>query len=387
MKRNVLGLSMIALALCAGTALTAAAQNQVAQPAKQTEAQVKPLGVGDPAPALKVGKWIKGSEIKSFEKGKVYVVEGWATWCGPCKVSIPHLTEMAHKNKDKATFIGVSVWENAKPAASESAYQQRVADFVQEMSDKMDYTVAIDTVSDNSGHVAKNWLKAAGQDGIPSAFIINGEGKIAWIGHPMQMEKVLDQVVAGTWDMEAAIKAGQKDAENAAKERAAREKQMADMKPVLDAVKAKDYAAAAKAYDALIAKYPENATALKLDKFTKLLVGDPTIAYATAKGLADNEFKNDAQGLNELAWSILDNKKLANPDYNLALSFAQKAADLTNNQDGMILDSVALAQFKLGKIDDAIKTQTKALENVKGAPEPTIKEMKARLEEFKAAKK
>jgi thiol-disulfide isomerase/thioredoxin len=68
------------------------------------------LKLGDPAPALKVSKFVKGSPVTKFEPGKFYVVEFWATWCGPCKTSIPHLTEMAKKYKD-VQFVGVSVWE------------------------------------------------------------------------------------------------------------------------------------------------------------------------------------------------------------------------------------------------------------------------------------
>lgn len=39
------------------------------------------LKPGDPAPALKIDKWVKGQPVEAFEKGKVYVVEFWATWC------------------------------------------------------------------------------------------------------------------------------------------------------------------------------------------------------------------------------------------------------------------------------------------------------------------
>src|SRR5260221_10369818 len=42
------------------------------------------LSVGDPAPKLEVKEFVKGSPVKSFEKGKNYVVEFWATWCRPC---------------------------------------------------------------------------------------------------------------------------------------------------------------------------------------------------------------------------------------------------------------------------------------------------------------
>ena len=57
------------------------------------------LSVGDPAPKLAVKEFVKGEPLKDLEKGKTYVVEFWATWCGPCRTSIPHLTELQKKHK------------------------------------------------------------------------------------------------------------------------------------------------------------------------------------------------------------------------------------------------------------------------------------------------
>ncbi|MEO8884533.1 MAG: hypothetical protein ABI367_00625, partial [Mucilaginibacter sp.] len=36
--------------------------------------------IGDDVPQLRVKKWLKGTPVEEFEKGKVYVVEFWATW-------------------------------------------------------------------------------------------------------------------------------------------------------------------------------------------------------------------------------------------------------------------------------------------------------------------
>ena len=55
------------------------------------------LKVGDPAPPIKVGEWVKGDSVAGFEPGKVYVMEFWATWCPPCVAAIPHISELQAK--------------------------------------------------------------------------------------------------------------------------------------------------------------------------------------------------------------------------------------------------------------------------------------------------
>ena len=208
------------------------------------------LTMGDKAPELKVAKWVKGTPVSKLEEGKFYVVEFWATWCGPCRESIPHLTELAHKYNGKVTFIGVDVWESIPEGQT---VDQVVGKFLKEMGDKMDYNVALDTESKD---MATNWMEAAAQNGIPAAFVVGKDSKIAWIGHPMDIDEALGKILEGTFDgkeFAAKLLEGQK---KTAESMALSKKFKVAGKPIIDAVKAKDYKKVIEECDKLLAADP-----------------------------------------------------------------------------------------------------------------------------------
>jgi thiol-disulfide isomerase/thioredoxin len=165
-------------------------------------AQQQPtLAIGDKAPELLYGKWIKGTPIKEYEKGRLYLFEFWATWCGPCIASMPHLSEFARERKHEATVIAVDIWEKTGDKPYESSLP-KVTRFVEQMGNKMDFNVISDT---KDQHMGTNWMKAAGQEGIPCTIMVR-DGIIMWMGHPIELDSVVNVVLTGKYDIAAAKK-------------------------------------------------------------------------------------------------------------------------------------------------------------------------------------
>jgi hypothetical protein len=139
------------------------------------------------------------------------------------------------KKFKQVTFIGVSIDDEV----------DKVKPFVDTMGDKMDYRVAIDARDGKHGRMTQTWLDASGQEGIPAAYIINGDGKVAWIGLPNEMDQPLKQIVDGEWDLVAKAAEYKKDMEDQKYTKQAEER--------LDKlIKDKEYAEALKVCDEIV---------------------------------------------------------------------------------------------------------------------------------------
>lgn len=304
-----------AIAALAAFALATGAHGQDKQTQEPKE-DIKPMTIGDSARPIDIAHWIKGDKVTKFEPGKIYVLEFWATWCGPCREGMPHLTKLQKDYKDyRVTIVGVSD-EELTTVEEFLAKKDKEGTL---WNDKIGYTLATDP--DKS--VYRDYFKAADQNGIPTAFIIGKDQKIEWIGHPGSMDKALDAVVKDSWDRNAF--------------KTQWEKQQAGER--------------------------------ELNQFFTLLAKEnkPEEAYNLGRKLLDT-YSNDAMTLNQIAWFVVDNKNVQTRDLEFAMEVAAKANDLTEGKDPAILDTQARVYYEQGDLKNAIRLQKKAVEFAKDGP-------------------
>ncbi len=288
------------------------------------------IEIGDPAPPLKIAEWVKGKavDLKAGKGKNVFLIEFWATWCPPCRATIPHLTELQKKHKEQGlVVIGVSN-ENA----------ETVRAFVKQMADKMEYTVAVD----KDDAMMDAYMQAFGIDTIPHGFLIDKAGRIVWHGGPgPEMDKVIEDVLAGKYDIEAA-----KNASKAMK---------------------------------LLPEYFR--TVQRADKARDATEKKDLLKKARETG--DNVLKLGGKSsdlMNAFAWTLLTSPEIKNRDLDLAMKAAKAAYDASEGKSADILDTYARALFDTGKKAEAIKMQKKAVDICKD--ERLLKELKKALERY-----
>jgi hypothetical protein len=267
-------------------------------------------------------------------------------------------------------IIGAAVWP--KPGMVPTAT------FVKEKGAAMSYAIA----EDIAGSTARSFMTAAGQNGIPCVMVVNGEGKLAWIGNPLAGG--LNEAIAAlvpTFDL-ANFEKHAAEREKLAQELQAKVK--AHMDGAREAELAKDWQKVSDNYDALLLLDAKEYVELGVYSYQALLkLDDAAPAKAYGERLVGGAYKDLANPLNMLAWSIVDpDVELADEKRDLALAStaATRADELKEHKDPSILDTLARVQFLSGDVTTAIETQRKAVEL---AGKPDLKaDLQGRLEEY-----
>jgi cytochrome c biogenesis protein CcmG/thiol:disulfide interchange protein DsbE len=153
-RAKVLGGAILAVALVAGLYW---ANRYWIVPA--TMRQVKASGDHPLAPGFSLTD-ISGQKLNLADyKGKVVMLDFWATWCGPCRIEIPGFIQLQNRYRDQGfAIVGISMDDGPEP----------VRDFVKEF--KMNYPVAMG--SDKLGETFGGLL------GLPTTFLIGRDGRI-----------------------------------------------------------------------------------------------------------------------------------------------------------------------------------------------------------------
>lgn len=306
----------------------------------QDEAKLK---VGSEAPAITGLEFVQGELAAN---PKVRVVEFWATWCGPCRQSIPHINELYQAQRGKGLeVIGIS-----------DEKREKVEPFIRQQAGRMTYTVACDPEK----AMVQAFMQAAGKSGIPCAFVIGQNNKIVYIGHPMEEEfaRAVKLSLEGRYDPVLSKKAD----------------------PLLEAarraVKSKNFKDAYKRFDEVIALDPAVFVDTAIEKYRVMLCEEQNVAAASeyAKLLAKNFTEaSDAGALRDLAIALSSDSRVTRYDNELAMVAAQAMMKVARSGDPSPHATVASVWYAMGDFAKAVECQKKAVRVADPMEKPSYK--------------
>ena len=125
------------------------------------------LKAGTPAPKFVAEKWGGGNLQLADYQGKVVILDFWATWCGPCQKSMPHIEKVNKMIQGQdVVVVGVCVWDE------KDAYKE----WVPKNQDKYSFQFAFDPAGRGPNNIAAKLFNVSG---IPTTYVIDKNGNVA----------------------------------------------------------------------------------------------------------------------------------------------------------------------------------------------------------------
>lgn len=309
------------------------------------------LAPGDLAPDLFISQWVRGGPITPFATGSVSAVVFWATWCDASVSAIPALNSIQREFADRGLRVAAI---SSRDSEGESLPRLKV--LAANSMPPIEFSVAFD----DHRRTAHAWLDAAEQEYIPTVFLVDRSGRIAWIGSPLWPPGEFHDAVSATL-------AGELDAPRRERLHAKWSNLVTRMQELESEAQRAEVSGrideASRLFDELIALNARAAPKYAIGKFSMLLSpGREEKAYEFARGAIAGPLRESPALLNELAWAILDDPGLEARDFKLALAAARRAEELTQGRDAAILDTAARAFQCLGDLGQAVEFQARAVE-------------------------
>ncbi|MEL6498511.1 MAG: redoxin family protein [Planctomycetota bacterium] len=320
-----------------------------------------PLSVGDPAPPLSAARWFRGDARDAVTPGRVTLVEFWATWCGPCIAAMPHISELATTLGDEGLdVIGVSL-DRGDDAA------QVVERFIRDRGEIVAFDVMLD-----DGQTNRAWFEAAGRTGIPASFVVAQDGRIAWMGHPMEaatqgdgleLDRVITGLLDGTYDIDSRVSAAAREAEERLTRAAQVEKLSSEMGRLWSAG---DRLGVLEYIDRIVAIDPENSRDLAQRKIEILLyeLGEAGEALDAARAILDGPYSDDTGMKLTLASLFSGAADPGEPGRAFAIEAARDVVATTDGTEPNSLVVLAEALFASGDPRAAADTLRAAMDLV-----------------------
>ncbi|MEM7784088.1 MAG: redoxin domain-containing protein [Planctomycetota bacterium] len=348
------------------------------------------LGIGSPAPDLDIEHWLSDNDgyfehVSKLEEGKVYVIEFWATWCGPCIAQMPHISKLQKKHKDDIQIISVS--DEDIDTVKEFLERKVRGDKEKRTYGELTNNYCLTTDPDES--VYDEYFRAAGQTGIPTAFIVGKTKEIEWIGHPMDIDKPLEEIIADKWDRAAYKEAYLKEIEEAKKQEKAARAINKIMRPLAEKMQQGKMDEVLDGLDEAISENDDETVKdqLKTIRLQLLMMRNHEGLAGALQEFVDENATDDPMNVNNLVWTIYE-RHVARGDISedvlkVCLEGAEKAAK-AEPESGHILDTLAhLVYVVENDLDRAIELQKKAIKFFDGPDVGDLKKFLSDLEEEK----